>query len=487
MAEMGRSIAGQWSEWCEMAAPAPSTRCQSAWAAMRSRAGAARAADRRQQPGAGLGVEDVERRAEGVGVDAVRRDDADGAAAGDRPAGAQIDDVRAADAVDGHPLLGVAGRRDRGAHERDAEGIAAGPGRRSLGGGGERGDRHRPGRLPGRRIPGGDVAANRDQRGAGAVRAQDAQRLLGGVALGDAAGVDLDPGLGERDGAAPRIEPHLGEAAGGAGGRDAIRLGPGVQAAGPPPQVREAAGGDVEGAAGAPRQRIRGREHGEQILADRHGDAGGGARQRRHLAVVAVVAEAGVDRGDARERRLRRRLAGRRRVGVEHDADERAHVGRARLDAERRRPAPVASTLAGPRPAPARARQSPRSRPLTPSRLASAPAASASAPTRASSASGSASPAPVPTSRRRPGRRPRGRGSPASELSAICFSSLSGLPARRLSIMSRVLGDVGVVDLALERPRLRPGDVELRQDEGAAGRADHLVGRPSCRCCPAAA
>ena len=88
----------------------------------------------------------------------------------------------------------------------------------------ERGDRHRPGRLPGRRIPGDDVAADRHQRRAGAVRAQDAQRLLGGVALGDAAGVDLDPGLGERDGAAPRIEPHLGEAAGGASGGDAIRL-----------------------------------------------------------------------------------------------------------------------------------------------------------------------------------------------------------------------------------------------------------------------
>ena len=46
-------------------------------------------------------VEDVERRAEGVGVDAVRRDDDGRASAGHRPAGEQIDDVRAADAVDG--------------------------------------------------------------------------------------------------------------------------------------------------------------------------------------------------------------------------------------------------------------------------------------------------------------------------------------------------------------------------------------------------
>ena len=70
------------------------------------------------------------------------------------------------------------------------------------------------------------------------------------------------------------------------------------------------------------------------------GDAGSGARQRRHFAVVAVVAEARVDRGDAGERGRRRGVARRSRVGVGDDADERAHVGRARLDPDRIGPDP---------------------------------------------------------------------------------------------------------------------------------------------------
>ena len=69
-------MAGQWSEWCEMAAPAPSTRCQSAWAPMRRGRAPPGPRTVRQQPGAGVVVEDVERGADGVGVDAVRRDDA---------------------------------------------------------------------------------------------------------------------------------------------------------------------------------------------------------------------------------------------------------------------------------------------------------------------------------------------------------------------------------------------------------------------------
>ena len=372
--------------------------------------------------------------------------------------------------------------------ERDPEG--ASPRR------GERGDRHRPRRLPGRRIAGGDVAADRHQRRADAVRAQDAQRLLGGVALGDAAGVDLDARprrastVRRRGSSRTLAKPPAARAA-----ATRSRLGPGVQAAGPPPQVREAAGGDVEGAAGAPRQRVGRREHGEQIVADGHGDAGGRARQRRHLAVVAVVAEARVDRGDARERRLRGRLAGRARTrrratmrtsvpmwgALVSIAAATATAARLSGSSGRVAPAPMAGQRHGAR---AERRREPAR--LTRSRPASAPAASASAPSRASSGIrlGIASACSQVT------RRPVG-GFAAEDPGQRALGDLLQLVERLAGADAldevRVLVDVGVVDLALERPRVLAGDVELRQDEGAALRCRRPRWRPSCRCRPAGA
>jgi hypothetical protein len=64
----------------------------------------------------------------------------------------------------------------------------------------------------------------------------------------------------------------------GAGGRRRDRAsGQAFQPASAPPEMREASGGDVEGAATAPRQGIRCRQDREQILAHRHRDAGGRA------------------------------------------------------------------------------------------------------------------------------------------------------------------------------------------------------------------
>src|SRR3954447_8518580 len=77
-------------------------------------------------------------------------------------------------------------------------------------------------------------------------------------------------------------------------------------AAGAAPHVRERSEGDVEGAAGTRAQRLCQREHPEQIVAHRDGPADGVARDTHRLAVVAVVAQTGVEPRDTPERGPRR-------------------------------------------------------------------------------------------------------------------------------------------------------------------------------------
>jgi hypothetical protein len=385
-----------------------------------------------QQRGAGLAPNDGNGGAEGVGVDAAARDHARRCAPGQRPAGAEIDDVRPADAADGHPLLGVAGRGDGGMGELDPERIGRRAGRR------QPRNRDAPPGLSRRRIARDEIAAETDQRGRDAERSEHEHRFVGGVALGDAARIDGDGRGVDRHFAARGIEADAGEAAGGARRGDATGLGPDVGVARPTPQVRQAAGGDVEGAAGAPRQGVRGGEHDEQVGAHRHRNAGGRARQRRHLAVVAIVAEAGVDCRDAREGGSRGGLAGPSRLGVEDDADERAHVGRARLDPDQiGRDRPWRGRRRKERRPEGQHRRQPGDRGAGPLHSVTPGIGTAGIGIgphsrvfgiRLGIASACSQ---VTTPPWYAASRPR---IPASELSAICFSSFSGVPPRMLSI-----------------------------------------------------
>ena len=141
---------------------------------------------------------------EAVGVEAAACDDGGAAADGHGPAGARVEDVRVAYAVRGHPLFGVAGGGDGGVAEDDGAGV-----RRA--GDVERGHVDGPAVSIRRRRGDDDVAAEGGEGACQAVRFEDGDGFVGGVAFGEAAEVEGHAGRVEGGGARGGVEMEVTE------------------------------------------------------------------------------------------------------------------------------------------------------------------------------------------------------------------------------------------------------------------------------------
>jgi hypothetical protein len=274
-----------------------------------------------------IGAEHAEGGGEAVGGGAVGGDDGDEGVVGEADAGVGVDDVGVADAVDFEALVEVAGGGDGGVAEPgDAGGGCVG--------GVEGADFDAPGRLAWRGVADGDIAGGGDEGAVDAVASEDGEGFVGGVAFGDAAEVEAHVGAVEGDGAAAGVEFEVLPADAGAGFGEQVRGGQFTAAPGAAPEVHHGAEGDVEGAVAAFRAVDGAGEHEPEVGADGGGLAGRGvAADAAQFAVGVVVAEGGVQFGDACVGGLGGGLGFGLGGGVGDDAEGDAHLGAGELEA----------------------------------------------------------------------------------------------------------------------------------------------------------
>ena len=231
-----------------------------------------------------------------------------------------------ADATDLHVLLGASRCGDGGIRQR-----LGAPQRRRVGAG----NKDRPARLPGRRITHDDVAACFHHRRADATRAQDIERFLQDVALGDAAQVEPHAVCPEPYQPAQRVHFQQRRARARSSARELIRVG---QPAGTPrlaPELHEGTNGDVERAAAVPRDFLGTGQDCEQLRA--HGlPVAGVIGKHAHLAARAVIAHFFIQLRDPRECRARSVTRNVFRRGMQHHSDRHTHVNRGEFAAHLR-------------------------------------------------------------------------------------------------------------------------------------------------------
>jgi len=166
----------------------------------------------------------------------------------------------------------------------------------------ERGDFNPPARRPGRRLAHSQVAAPADQRPADAALAQRPQRLVHRVTLGNPAQVQPHAGHQQRGSASLGVQDELAVTDRLQRQRQTPGIGQLALPASAPPQLHGRTDRDVERPVGAGRPPLGRLQHTPQIRAYRHGPTGAGrARQEAQLAVLLVIAQDLVERGQALE------------------------------------------------------------------------------------------------------------------------------------------------------------------------------------------
>ena len=150
---------------------------------------------------------------------------------------------------------------------------------------------------------------------------QRGECLVSGEPLGDAASVQAHAGSCHRCRARLRVDLQQRVPAEGTRGRQFAGRRQLDLAARAPPEARQRTDRDVERAVGSSRKALRRIEHAEKIAAHLYGTSHRIARQAAEFAVRPVVAERGVELGNAREGRRRGPLGFRLGRRIEDDRE----------------------------------------------------------------------------------------------------------------------------------------------------------------------
>jgi hypothetical protein len=233
--------------------------------------------------------------------------------------------VRVTHAFDNQNLFRVTRRRKRaiGEHERGIrQEVRA----------------HGPACFAGRRLSRNDLSAEGNERARETVCAEDVERLIRGIALGDAAQVEPHPGPGQTYRTMHSVDVDCLPIDEPRGAREFERIRVRSRATGVSPERTERADRRVERTARLAGKTMCTLHHGEKLVAYDKRFGAGKECKLRDLAVGPEVAEHTVELSDAMERLARRGRGHGFLLRVKQNADFRAHANRSILEPLERRP-----------------------------------------------------------------------------------------------------------------------------------------------------